>query len=109
RYQYRNFPRQNRKHKLTTIVSNEEGQTHCWINQNAKLSLGYFEEGEGLEYRFGKENKCLFIFVVEGSLKVNETLINKRDGLGVWDTDSIYLQPLAETEYLIIETPVNQK
>ena len=42
-------------------------------------------------------------------VKVNETLINKRDGLGVWDTDSIYLQPLAETEYLIIETPVNQK
>ncbi|HYK55888.1 MAG TPA: pirin family protein, partial [Flavisolibacter sp.] len=40
RYQQRSFPKDKRKNALTTIVSGEEGMEHCWINQNAKLSLG---------------------------------------------------------------------
>ncbi|MFL5772724.1 MAG: pirin family protein, partial [Flavisolibacter sp.] len=36
RYQFRNFPKDGRKNRLQTIVSSEEGQQHCWINQNAK-------------------------------------------------------------------------
>jgi redox-sensitive bicupin YhaK (pirin superfamily) len=108
RYQYRNFPKQNRKNQLTTIVSYEEGLAHCWINQNAKLSLGYFAQGEITEYVYRKENKCVFIFVIEGGLRVNDVLVNRRDGLGVWDTDQFFLEPLTESEYLIVETPVNQ-
>src|SRR5688500_7492811 len=34
RYQQRSFPKEKRKNELKTIVSNEEGQSHCWINQN---------------------------------------------------------------------------
>jgi quercetin 2,3-dioxygenase len=109
RYQFRSFPKQPRKNKLTTIVSWEEGQAHCWINQNAKLSLGYFDPGELLLYDFPPENKCLFIFVIEGSLQVDETQVKRRDALGVWDTGQVQLTTLETTELLIIETPVNQK
>jgi quercetin 2,3-dioxygenase len=109
RYQFRNFPKQNRKNKLTTIVSHEEGQAHCWINQNAKLSLGYFEEGKTLEYSFSNENKCLFIFVIEGSLNLHGTIIKKRDALGVWDADKLTIDSLSGAEFLLIETTVNQK
>lgn len=109
RYQFRSFPKETRKNKLTTIVSWEEGQAHCWINQNAKLSIGYFDEGEVVEYSFSPENKCVFIFVIEGTLMVNETLVQRRDALGVWDTASVHLKPLATSEFLIIETPINQK
>ncbi|HMP94248.1 MAG TPA: pirin family protein, partial [Phnomibacter sp.] len=42
RYQRRHFDEANRKNKLVTVVSNEEGQAHCWINQNAKISIGYY-------------------------------------------------------------------
>jgi redox-sensitive bicupin YhaK (pirin superfamily) len=109
RYQYRNFPKQNRKNKLTTIVSGEEGLSHCWINQNARLSLGYFAQGETTDYTFLKENKCVFVFVIDGSLKIQGVTLNKRDGLGIWDTEQITISPLTESEFLVIETPVNQK
>jgi quercetin 2,3-dioxygenase len=109
RYQMRNFPKKDRKNKLTTIVSSEEGLAHCWINQNAKLSLGYFDKGEKLNYMLNPVNKCLFIFVIKGNLKVNNTTIAERDALGIWDTENILLDCTAETEFLIIEAPVNQK
>ncbi|MEO6149697.1 MAG: pirin family protein, partial [Mucilaginibacter sp.] len=40
RYQQRSFPKANRKNQLKTVISGEEGLGHCWINQNARLSLG---------------------------------------------------------------------
>ena len=68
RYQKRYFPKEKRKNKLETIVSNEEGQQHCWINQNAKLSVGWFEKGQQIEYKFNPLNKGVYIFFTSGKL-----------------------------------------
>ena len=108
RYQRRNFPKEKRKNKLQTIVSNEEGQEHCWINQNAKLSLGWFTANETFEYKLNPTNKCVYIFVMEGSLKINQETIAKRDAIGLWQTDSITITTEQEAEFIIIEVPVNQ-
>lgn len=109
RYQYRSFPNENRFNKLQTIVSSEEGQEHCWINQNAKLSLGYFDAGNVVDYRFNPVNKCLFIYCIEGTIHVGENKLDARDGIGVWETDECQITIQSKAEFLIIETPVNQK
>jgi quercetin 2,3-dioxygenase len=109
RYQQRSFPLTNMKNKLQTIISSEEGQEHCWINQNAKLSLGYFDREEEIRYNFNPVNKCLFVFVVKGNLRIGESILNTRDALGIWDTSEISIQCEAQSHFLIIETPVNQK
>jgi redox-sensitive bicupin YhaK (pirin superfamily) len=109
RYQLRHFPKQGRKNILTTIVSGEEGPGHCWINQNAKLSLGYFDKGAQTEYSFNPVNKCLFVFVITGSLKIGDIDIAQRDALGIWKADHILLNCTSDAEFLIIESPVNQK
>lgn len=109
RYQYRSFPKEKRRNKLETIVSGEEGPGHCWINQNAKLSLGLFDAGQRLSYSLNPVNKCLFIFVIDGSLSVSGHPLPKRDAMGIWDTDKIDLACEQDCEFLIVETPVNQK
>ncbi|HVU54275.1 MAG TPA: pirin family protein [Puia sp.] len=109
RYQQRSFPKARRKDQLKTIISGEEGQEHCWINQNAKLSLGYFDKGKDVSYRFNPTNKCLFLFVIDGSVRVGDVEVGHRDALGIWDTDNITIHCTEEAQFLIIETPVNQK
>jgi redox-sensitive bicupin YhaK (pirin superfamily) len=109
RYQFRNFPKAARKNRLVTIVSDEEGLEHCWINQNARLVLGYFDQEETVEYAFRPENKCLFVFVVSGSIRIGDMKVDTRDALGIWDTDRIQVHCKEESEFLIIETVVNQK
>ncbi|HRH48522.1 MAG TPA: pirin family protein [Panacibacter sp.] len=108
RYQRRNFPKETRKNKLQTVVSYEEGQEHCWINQNAKLSLGWFDAGETIEYSFNPLNKCVYVFVMQGSLQANNETIGKRDGIGFWETGSITLQTEQESDFIVIEVPINQ-
>ncbi|MDJ1484984.1 pirin family protein [Cytophagaceae bacterium YF14B1] len=107
RYQRRYFPEEKRKNQLTTIVSNEEGQAHCWINQNAKLSLGYFDADKNIDYTFNPLNKCLFVYAISGNLTIGDQTINEKDSLEIWDTNSITIQTNTESRFLIIEVPVN--
>ncbi|WP_347158100.1 pirin family protein [Pontibacter chitinilyticus] len=107
RYQRRYFPEAQRKNKLVTIVSNEEGQGHCWINQNAKLSLGYFDAGQQVAYTLNPTNKCVFVFVIDGQLQVNEIPLPQRDGLGLWETNQIMINCTSESRFILIEAPIN--
>ncbi|TCJ19164.1 pirin family protein [Flaviaesturariibacter flavus] len=109
RYQYRHFPRAERRNRLVTIVSPEEGAGHCWINQNTRISLGLFDAGGATEYRFNPENKCLFLFVMSGAIDVAGQALPARDAIGIWDTGEIRITAKGEAEFLLIETPINQK
>ncbi|GGK73973.1 pirin family protein [Rufibacter glacialis] len=107
RYQRRFFPEEKRVNQLVTIVSNEEGQNHCWINQNAKLSLGYFEQGQSVTYRFNPMNKGVFVFNISGSLEVNGQPVDHREGLGIWETDQLDFTFSTDSRFLLIEVPIN--
>ena len=107
RYQRRHFPAEKRLNKLETIVSNEEGQGHCWINQNAKLSLGYFQEGQALTYQFNPLNKGVFLFNINGNLEVNDLPLPQRGGLGIWVTNQLNFNFLTDSKFLLVEVPVN--
>jgi redox-sensitive bicupin YhaK (pirin superfamily) len=107
RYQRRQFPEEKRANQLTTVVSNEEGQAHCWINQNAKLSLGYYDAPQTVEYSFPPLNKCLFLFVISGSVVVEGQTVGTRDSIGLWETGQVSLECATDTRFLLIEAPIN--
>ncbi len=107
RYQKRYFPKEKRKNSLQTIVSNEEGVNHCWINQNAQLSLGWFEKGKAFDYTFNPVNKAVYLFVLDGELSVGGKILGVRDAIGIWETDSFAVHIEQEAEFIVIEVPIN--
>ena len=107
RYQKRFFPAEKRKNKIQTIISSEEGMEHCWINQNARLSLGRFDGQQKVDYSFNPTNKCVYVFVLEGSLIIDGDKIGKRDAIGVWDTGVISISIEEASEFVVIEVPIN--
>ncbi len=109
RYQWRQFPKENRRNALKTIISPDEGMEHCWINQNTRMLLGLYDEAQTINYAFPATNKCLFLFVMEGSVQVAGEVLGRRDAIGIWDTEKVGIEVSANTEFLLIETPVNQK
>ena len=90
-----------------TIVSQQTGMAHCWINQDAKLSLGLFEAGYQVEYEFNPDNKCLFVYVISGEIVIGNEHLYDRDGMGIWETGAIEIEVKKDAEFLVIETPVN--
>lgn len=109
RYQQRSFPLEHRRNELKIIVSGEEGLDHCWINQNAKLFLGYFDAAQEVVYRLNPVNKCVFIFLISGKIRVDGTDLQPKDAIGVWETDTVPIHCEADTHFIVMETPVNQK
>jgi redox-sensitive bicupin YhaK (pirin superfamily) len=107
RYQKRYFAKAKRKNAFQTIVSNEEGVEHCWINQNAKLSLCWLEKEATQQYNFLPNNKCVFIFILDGTVAINEKIIEQRDAIGIWDTSIINFAAQQETEFIVVEIPIN--
>ena len=107
RYQKRYFPAANRQNAFKTIVSNEEGVEHCWINQNAKISLASFKTGEPAVYTFNPLNKCVFLFILEGNVSIHGKSVGKRDAMGIWDTSEINIAIEQDASFVVIEVPVN--
>ncbi|GEO02537.1 hypothetical protein AAE02nite_02010 [Adhaeribacter aerolatus] len=107
RYQRRQFPEAKRLNQLVTIVSNEEGQAHCWINQNARLSLGYFEAGQKVTYALNPLNRCVFIFNISGQLNISDETLHQRDAMGLWETDIFTITINEESRFLLVDVPIN--
>lgn len=76
-------------------------------NQNAKLSLGYFDAGQKVEYKLNPLNKAVYVFVIQGALSTAKETINKRDAICFWETDTITLHTEQESEFIVIEVPIN--
>lgn len=107
RYQRRHFPKEKRKNRLTTVIAPHTGYTHCWINQDAYIKLGFFTEDSLINYQFRGENKCVFLFVMEGEIEVEDEVVIERNAIGVWDTDEIELKIKSGAHFILTEAPIN--
>ncbi|KAB4217762.1 pirin family protein, partial [Bacteroides uniformis] len=48
----------------------------------------------------------VYIFVMEGEVKVDGTILSRRDGMGVYETGSFELETLKDSHILFIEVPM---
>ena len=50
----------------------------------------------------------LALLLLQGEARIAGQTLGKRDGFGIWDIDSITIEPLASgTEILLMEVPMN--
>jgi len=107
RYDQKNFKDKLKFNQLTTLVSPDKNNTDAlWINQDAIFSMGRFEAAKTINYEIKTLGNGLYIFVLDGSLKINDQLLNKKDALGVYDTGSITIETQAESQLLLMEVPM---
>ena len=77
-----------------------------WIHQDAWFHLGSLDKGISAEYNLQKKHNGIYVFVLEGDINVNGVDLNKRDGLGIRDIESINIQALNKAEVLLMEVPM---
>ena len=77
-----------------------------WIQQNAWFHLGNLSEGWEGSYELKDKNNGVYFFVIEGSLSIAGQKLNRRDGLGVSETDKIDIRTDTITKLLIMEIPM---
>src|SRR6185295_1627561 len=101
------FSTEDRQNKFQTVVSPEKNSGGLWINQDVWFSLGNLKKDFVTEYKLKDiNNSGVYVFVIEGDVTVNDQKLNKRDGLGVRETDKISNSADSDAEVLLMEVPM---
>lgn len=97
----------DRHNKLQQILSPNADDAGVWIHQDAWFHLGTFDNGFQSEYQLKKSGNGIYAFVLKGDFTIGNIALNERDGLGIWDTNSIEIKAnSADAEILLMEVPM---
>lgn len=80
-----------------------DGTAPTGILQDAWFSLGNFEKGKKAAYRFHQNNTGVYCFVIEGEIKIDQSVLSRRDGVGIYETDNFHLEALKNSQVLLME------
>jgi len=105
RYEQKTFRPEDRINQLQTVVAPDSAEA-VYIHQDAWFSLGNLEQGFSTGYKPNKQGNGVYAFVLEGEVSINGNKLNKRDALGVWETDSLEIKANTKAELLLIEVPM---
>ena len=106
RYDQLSFTKEQLRNQLRPIVSATEKEGTLWINQDAELYLGEFDASIEISHDIKSANHGIYIFVIVGSLTIGDITLNKRDGIGIYDTDSVLATVHKHSKLLLIEVPI---
>jgi redox-sensitive bicupin YhaK (pirin superfamily) len=107
RYDQKTFDIAERTNKWQTVVSPIDADNALWINQDARFSLTDLKAGKEITYSNAFANNGVFLVVINGSVTVGDQQLNKRDALGISETESFTVTASEDAELLAIEIPMN--
>jgi redox-sensitive bicupin YhaK (pirin superfamily) len=106
RYDQKAFDFSGAKNKLLNIVSPVGEKEGLNIHQHAWFHLGQLDKDASLSYELKDKKNGVYAFVIEGKVTINGEKLDKRDGLGISDTDKLEITSDSEAELLLMEVPM---
>ncbi len=95
------------ENKFYQVLSPNKDDQGVWINQDAWFHIGKFEKGNSDEYKIKKEGNGVYAFILEGDVEIDGEKLSKRDGMGIWDTNSITVKATENARVLLMEVPMS--
>jgi redox-sensitive bicupin YhaK (pirin superfamily) len=105
RYDQKSFNPEDRVNQLLNVVAPDNKEA-LWINQDAWFTLGNFIKGHTADYVVKKQKSGVYVFVIKGEVTINDISLEQRDGLGVFETEKLHIIANSDTEFLLIEVPM---
>ncbi|MCX6207472.1 MAG: pirin family protein [Bacteroidetes bacterium] len=104
-YEQKSFLPQDRINQILNVVA-PDNQDAIFINQDAWFSLGNFSKDFKTDYQIKKTGNGVYAFVLSGNILINDQPLEARDGLGIWDTDTLHITASTDAAFLLIDIPM---
>lgn len=88
------------------VLSPNKDDAGVWVHQDAWFHLGEFDAGASETYSIKKPGNGVYLFVLEGEVEVEGQTLGKRDGVGLWDTDTVALKAHENAKVLLMDVPM---
>lgn len=96
----------SRKNELQQILSPNADDDGVWIHQNAWFHMGHLDSGFSTTYNVKDKRNGVYAFVFKGDVTINGQSLNERDGLGVWNLESLSVKADSDARLLLMEVPM---
>ena len=107
-----NAPPRYRDYNIAPLLKHNEistflaPETDISIMQQAWFSWAELDRGIEREYQFKGRNTGVYIFVIEGEIKIGDAILHSRDGAGITDTETVSMEALQNSTVLLMEVAV---
>ncbi|GLU42544.1 pirin family protein [Allomuricauda sp. NBRC 101325] len=88
------------------VLSPNADDDGVWVHQDAWFHLGKFDADATDTYTIKKEGNGVYAFILDGEVEINGQKLEKRDGFGLWETDSFDFKSLTDSRVLLMEVPM---
>ncbi|KGK29773.1 pirin family protein [Cellulophaga sp. E6(2014)] len=95
-----------KENEIYQILSPNKEDQGVWIHQDAWFHIGKFTKGNTATYNIKKEGNGIYAFILEGEVEIQSEKLSERDGLGIWDTESIQIKATENARILLMEVPM---
>jgi redox-sensitive bicupin YhaK (pirin superfamily) len=107
RYDQQTLKLEDRVNQFHQILSPNANDSGVWIHQDAWFHIARLDAGKELQYNLKKSGNGIYTFVLNGSIKVDDVLLNSRDGLGVWSCQELSYKAESMCDILVMEVPMS--
>jgi quercetin 2,3-dioxygenase len=107
RYDQITLNKEDSHNKLQQILSPDATDEGVWIHQDAWFHLGEFNEPKNIRYDIKKKGNGVYAYLLEGEATINGEKLSKRDGMGIWDTDSLDISVDSKAHLLLMDVPMS--
>lgn len=108
RYQQITLDVAQQKNSFAQILSPNPDDEGVWIHQDAWFYLSDFEANFSKKLVLQKQCNGFYIMNIEGEIEVNGEKLEKRDAIGIWETNEIEIKANTNSRFLIMEIPMEQ-
>ncbi len=108
RYQQITLDKSLQKNNFAQILSPNADDEGVWIYQDAWFYLSDFDKDFSKKLAVKKANNGFYIMNIEGEIEVNGQNLQKRDALGLWETNEIEIKAHTDAKFLVMEVPMEQ-
>ncbi len=105
-YDQETFSKEAERNALLCVVS-PDGKRGVQMHQNAWFHLGSWDADHAASYHLrGGQGQGVYVFVLEGAVEIDGKPLGRRDGLGIWKTESIAIKATENARFLLMEVPM---
>jgi quercetin 2,3-dioxygenase len=107
RYDQSTVDLNNSPNQLVQVLSPDPDDAGVWIHQNAWFFMGQFNDLATITHHIKATNNGVYLFVIQGQVRIGETVLEQRDAIGVWDTSTVTIaieEP--NTQLLLMDIPM---
>lgn len=106
RYDQKQFDEKDLQNIFHTLVSGVKKEGALFIHQDAIFARAFLQKGKSASYDLADSRHGLFVFVIQGKIKLDLDTLDERDTIEIQDEPRVEIEAIVDADVLLIEFPM---